>query len=341
MRKAELQIKKFWQPDDNYVCHRIPGIFVTSRSTVIVYNEARQTFSDWAKMDIFLQRSEDCGVTFGEPIFIDRGTEEHRTVNNPVMLEDKNGRLHMLWCRDYTVRSGGAWHRFSDDDGLTWSEPEEISANFAPEFHNAFAFGPGHGICLANGTLLVPVWMVPKSAGAEEEAHHPSVLATVYSCDNGATWQLGEILPEAACAPDPNETVAAQLADGRVFLNIRVVAHRRCRAYSPTGYDQWTVPEAMEEMKDPICFGSVVYLKEKQALLAVNCDCENERKNITVKMSCDNGATWPVVRTIDAQRGGYSDIAADEKNERIYVLYEDKFGGAVYLARFTPAWLED
>ncbi|MBR4887549.1 MAG: exo-alpha-sialidase, partial [Clostridia bacterium] len=88
-------------------------------------------------------------------------------------------------------------------------------------------------------------------------------------------------------------------------------------------------------------FGSVVYLTEKQALLAVTCDCETERKNITVKMSCDNGATWPVVRTIDAQRGGYSDIAADEKNERIYVLYEDKFGGAVYLARFTPAWLED
>ena len=66
MDNAELHIKKFWQPDETYICHRIPGIFVTSRSTVIVYNEARRTFSDWALMDIFLQRSEDGGETFTE-----------------------------------------------------------------------------------------------------------------------------------------------------------------------------------------------------------------------------------------------------------------------------------
>ncbi len=340
MRNAELHIKKLWQPDETYTCHRIPGIVVTSRGTVIVYNEARRTFSDWAPMDIFLQRSEDGGETFGEPVTIARGTDEHPTVNNPVMMEDSTGRLHMLWCRDYTIHGGGVWHRHSDDDGLTWSEAAEIGGNFAPEMHNAFALGPGHGICLNDGTLLVPVWMVPKSAGAEESSHHPSVLSTVYSKDNGATWHLGEILPEAACAPDPNETVAAQLADDRVFLNIRVVAHRRCKAFSPTGYDQWTAPEAMEEMVDPVCFGSVVYLKEKNALLVVNCDHDAERKNITVKMSCDGGETWPVARTIDAQRGGYSDIAADEKNGWIYVLYEEKYGENVYLARFTPEWMD-
>ena len=36
---------------------RIPGILVTSRSTVLVYHEARREESDWAHMDILLQRS--------------------------------------------------------------------------------------------------------------------------------------------------------------------------------------------------------------------------------------------------------------------------------------------
>lgn len=346
MTGAELIIKKIWSGNEFYERHRIPGIIVTSKSTVIVYNEARRPAgehgSDWALMDIFMQRSTDCGETFGERIYLARGDAEHPTVNNPVMMEDQNGRLHLLYCRDYTIRGGGAWHRYSDDDGLTWSEPTDVTYATQPELHNAFAFGPGHGICTREGRLLVPIWMVLKTEQVPEHQHHPSVIHTFYSDDCGQTWQLGDRIVTDQAVPNPNETVAAQLPDGRIMLNIRSNIERRSKAYSPSGVGEWTTPVPDEALPDPHCFGSMIGYKNlagQFALLQVNCAHESARKNIVLKGSLDLGETWIICRTIDAERGGYSDLAADEENGLIFVLYEEKAGKDVYLARMTPDWL--
>lgn len=342
MTNAELTIRRFWVPDGIYTNHRIPGIIVTSRGTVIVYNEARRTASDWAMMDIFMQRSADGGETFSEPIILARGDEVCPTVNNPVMMEDQRGRLHLLFCRDYTIGGGGAWHRFSDDDGLTWSKPRDITAATQPDLHNAFAFGPGHGICLADGTLLVPIWMVLKSAGVEEHKHVPSVLHTFFSRDGGESWQLGERIEATDAVVSPNETVAAEREDGSVLLTIRSMTRRRSLAHSADGTGGWSLPAPNEALPDPICFGSMIRyrgLDGRYALLHVNCACETARQNIVLRASFDDGATWPIARTLDADRGGYCDIAADEAKGMVYVLYEEKYGEDVYLARLTADWL--
>jgi len=342
MTRAELCIRRLWASDETYTNHRIPGIIVTSRGTVIVYNEARRTASDWALMDIFLQRSVDGGETFGEPIYLARGDETCPTVNNPVIMEDKRGRLHLLYCRDYTVGGGGAWHRFSDDDGQRWSEPREITDATRPELHNAFAFGPGHGICLEDGTLLVPIWMVLKEAGVELRKHVPSVLHTFFSRDNGETWQLGERIEANEAVVSPNETVAAEREDGSILLTIRSMALCRAKAVSADGTREWSTPTLDAALPDPKCFGSMAAYRgfdEKYALLHVNCACETARRNVVLRASFDGGETWPIARTIDAERGGYCDIAADEARGVIYVLYEEKYGEDMYLARLTPAWL--
>ena len=100
--------KELWSPTEEYTNHRIPGMLVTKRGTLIVYCEARRTASDWATMDILMQRSEDQGKSFGEPFKLAKGNAEHKTVNNPVMVQDKNGRIHFLYCEDYTVNGGRA-----------------------------------------------------------------------------------------------------------------------------------------------------------------------------------------------------------------------------------------
>ena len=348
MSNAWISIKSIWESDGTYTHHRIPGIFVTSRGTVIIYNEARRDGSDWALMDIYLQRSEDCGETFGEPIYIANGTEQYNTANNPVMMEDSLGRLHMLYLRDYSIRGGGAWQRISTDDGKTWSEPREITEFTAPELHNAFAFGPGHGIRKKDGTLIVPIWMVPKSANVPLSEHWPSVLSTFCSKDNGETWFLGEIIESVGGAlyPGvvyPNESVAAETSDGRIMMSVRSFNRYRALTYSDTGYDGWSKLQARKDLPDPCCFGSVAEFDGfdgKYALLSANCADEHDRVNVAVRVSFDDGKTWSVKKTIDAERGGYVDIATDEKNGFVYVLYEDKGGSTgVYLAKMTPEWL--
>ena len=337
-----FETKLLWQGDDRYVRHRIPGMIVTRKGTIIAYHEARQAGDDWALMDILMQRSADHGKTFGDTIVLAEGNEACPTVNNPVMVEDKNGRIHFLYCENYTVNGGRALRRYSDDDGLTWSEPIEITAFTRPEYHNAFAFGPGHGIMTREGVLIISVWMVPKFYEAPIKSHAPSVVTTFYSTDNGETWALGEILGTTAEVICPNETTAALTADGRVHLNIRFKGYCRAKAYSENGYSDWQDYAPDYKLPDPGCFGAMVGYddgKHPYTTIFANCASKEDRSHVTVYASLDDGKTYPVSRLLDAERGGYVEIAADPKAGLVYVLYEEKWGTADHFVTFDYEWL--
>ena len=342
MEKTFFNLRELWRGGEDYVRHRIPGMIVTNKGTLIVYNEARQAGDDWALMDILMQRSEDCGKTFSEPMILARGNDEHRTVNNPVMMQDKNGRIHFLYCEDYTVNGGRALRRYSDDDGITWSEPIDVTEFTNPEFHNAWAFGPGHGIATKDGTLVVPVWMVPKYHEVPIHSHDPSVISTFYSKDNGETWAVGDILDTNSRILSPNETVAALTSDGGVYLNIRFKGYCRAKAYSENGYSAWRDYAPDYSLPDPQCFGSVAVYDDGEypyTLIFANCAVKSGRHHVTVRASTDDGKTYPVSKLIDAERGGYVEVAVDSKAKLIYVLYENKFGETDHLATFNYEWL--
>ena len=337
-----FEIKELWRGGEHYARHRIPGMIVTSNGTLIAYNEARLAGDDWAKMDILMQRSEDHGKTFGEFVKLAEGTDEHPTVNNPVMVEDKNGRIHLLYCEDYTINGGRALRRYSDDDGLTWSDPIDISAFTRSIDHNAFAFGPGHGIMTEDGTLIIPIWMVPKFYEAPIKAHSPSIISTFYSKDNGETWALGDFLRSNADVISPNETVAALTSDGNVYLNIRFNGFCRATAYSKNGYSDWQGYAPNYRLPDPQCFGSVAAYNDGNhpyTMIFANCATKESRTHVTVRASFDNGVSYPISKLIDDVRGGYVEVATDNEAGLVYVLYEDKFGVSDTLAIFDYEWL--
>ena len=119
------------------------------------------------------------------------------------------------------------------------------------------ATGPGHGIALRTGRLVVAVWL---STGTGGNAHRPSVTATIYSDDHGRTWKAGEIaIPDTPEFIFPNETTAVELADGRVMLNARSEskANRRLVTISPDGATGWSKPAFDDALLEPICEGSL------------------------------------------------------------------------------------
>jgi hypothetical protein len=70
-----------------------------------------------------------------------------------------------------------------------------------------------------------------------------------------------------------------------------------------------------------------------------------DRRNLSVKLSYDEGRTWPVNRTVEAGPSMYSDIAVT-KAGTILCFYgrgtKDGFAGeALTLARFNLEWLTD
>lgn len=331
---------ELYRSDERYDRYRIPGMLVTGKGTLLTVCEARDNQSDWSRMDILLRRSSDGGKTFEEPILLAVGTEIHATVNNPVLTEDRHGRIHLLYCEDYATNGERVLQRISADDGLTWSKCRDITLSTEPDVRNVFALGPGHGICTKSGVILIPFWRVPKRYHADVGSHTPSEIGSLYSLDDGKTWQTGAIIATRDGLISPNETEFAELADGRIYLNARLGAGLtyRGRAYSTDGYSTWKEFEPDYLLNDPGCFGSCATYRIENGtdiLFFANCDSKNERKNITLKCSADKGKTWNSKLVIDELRGGYAEIAVDKLHGNIYILYEEDYGIAQHFVKLN------
>jgi sialidase-1 len=363
------QTKLFEAHQDGIALYRIPGMVVATNGAVLVYCEARRnSSSDWADSEIWLRRSTNGGVSFDAPKKIAHfgerhkrtaiglkkkaGSEDDQTVNNPVAIVDRQaGAVHFLYCVNYDR----CYYMRSDDNGVTFSKPVDIRATFdafRPEYDSkVIATGPGHGIQLKNGRLLVPVWL---STG--DKGHSPSVTATIYSDDHGATWKRGEIaLPSRPEWMNPNEAMAVELADGNVMLNVRTssLKNRRVATISPDGATHWSAGKEDEQLLEPVCMASIARysVEPKTRLLFSNPDTleptakngdvpgtGRERKNLTVKLSYDEGKTWPVKRVLEPGRSAYSDLAV-LPDGTILCFYEGH--GTLMLARFNLDWLTD
>lgn len=356
-----LEKAVLWERDTaGYAVYRIPGVVVTRAGAVLAYAEARKSDrSDWAEIDILLRRSTDGGRTFSPPRRIghmdesfpknpvavarNQGIGMGTTYNNPVAIADRNGTVHFLFCVEYMR----AFYMRSADGGRTFSSPVEITAAFegfrAKYPWKVLATGPGHGIQLANGRLLVPVWL---ALGTQGNGHGPSVAATIYSDDHGHTWHAGDIAaPGTPEMPSPNETEAVQLADRRVMLNIRAPSARQRRVvtYSPDGATRWTPPVFDDALFDPICFAAIVRAG-RHRLVFVNPDsAKRERRNLTVRESEDDGRTWSAKRVLEPGPSAYADLAV-LPDGGILCFYES--GGktpydSLTMARFNLEWIHE
>jgi len=376
------KIDVFLAGTGGYALYRIPGLVVTAKGTVLAYCEARKNAKgDWGTIDILLRRSTDGGKTWGDaqklsdvpgpkqknPAALKQklATADEVTYNNVVLFADRAGPVHALYCLEYAR----CFYIRSDDDGLTWTAPVEITKTF-DEFRSEYdwqvlATGPGHGIQLRSGRLVVPVWL---SLGTGGHAHRPSVTSTVYSDDDGKTWRRGEIaVPNTPELINPNETVVVELADGRVMLNVRseAKAHRRLVTISADGATGWSPARFDDALLEPICMASIVrystiWSHGKNRILFVNphhldrADGKTEpgrnrdRKNVSVKLSYDEGATWTVNKSLEAGFSGYSDLAVLPDGTAL-CFYErgstdgksSYSTGLLTVARFNLEWLTD
>ena len=359
--------------DLGYERFHIPGIVVTAKGTVLAWCEARENGSDWDEIDILLRRSTDNGKTWSEPENIAEveGPKEKNpfalelrntdpdtvTYNNPVLIADRDGTVHMLFCLEYMR----CFYQRSTDDGLTWSTPVEITGtfeSFTPAYDwKVLATGPNHSIQLKNGRLLVPVWL---STGTGGNAHRPSVTATIYSDDGGTTWEAGEIaVPCTEEFINPNETVAVELADGRVMLNTRSEskAHRRIVVTSPDGATDWSEPRFQNDLVEPICMGGLIRYEHGGESLLLFSHPENlsradgreepgksrDRRNLTVHLSTDEGESWSKSRPVEPGWSAYSDLAVTQDGTILgFYGRGEKAGFAgdrLTVARFNLAWL--
>jgi len=373
------QTNVFEAEKGGYAHYRVPAIVVTAKGTVLAFTEARKSAGgDWGVQDILMRRSDDGktwsaprsvarveGEVMPNPVALAQGLDEPgaTTYNNFVPIVDhRSGALHAVFVVEYNR----VFYTRSDDDAETFAEPVEITdvlEGYRREYDwKAIAVGPGHGVQLSSGRLLTPLWM---STGEGGHAHRPSCVATLYSDDHGETWERGEIVVCDGELKNPSETLPLEAVDGRVMLNIRHESpiHRRAVSYSSNGAGGWSKPIFDEQLLEPVCMGSLIRHSrrpesDRNRILFANPhsseprdpahpEGNHKRQNVSVKLSYDEGQTWPVNKVVEPGTSGYSDLAVGPDG-MIYLIYErgtpsDRGTHVKYLtvARFNLEWLTD
>ena len=213
----------------------------------------------------------------------------------------------------------------STDDGLSWGFPDNITSKTKRPEWWLFAPAPGQGITLTDGTLVFP------TQGRDENGLPFSNIT--YSKDHGKTWVTSN-----PAYQDVTECSVVQLGDGALMLNMRDnrnrgnkdVNGRRICTTIDLGESWKEHPTSRRALVEPTCMASLhrhEYMEEgkkKSMLLFVNPNNYGTRDNLTLKVSFDDGMTWPEEHWIlfDQYRSaGYSCITSIDENS-IGILYE-------------------
>lgn len=350
-----------------YHIYRIPGLAVTRRGTLLATCEARRSDPwDYSEIDLMLRRSTDGGATWSpQAILADAGKT---AAHNAMMIPDRDSdTVHFLYCVDYKH----AYYAKSTDDGATFGEAVDITAVFEGyrrEYNwELIATGPGHGLQLRSGRLLVPVWL------STNKNQKPTMVSVIYSDDQGRSWQRGPIIAndgDGQGIGNPMEPIAVELADGRVLVNIRTAskAERRATTISPDGVNHWEPFRFDADLPEAFCMAGITRLvlpargksPALDALVFVNPANQTrsgtpgtedvggyDRKRETVRLSFDEGKTWSVARVLEPEWSGYPDINVTPDGF-IHCLYErDCIDGfmwdvkSIVIEKFNVAWVKE
>lgn len=330
--------------DDDVEAYRIPGLATTCKGTLIAIYDIRYNGSmDMQEMiDIGVSRSTDGGQSWepmrkamslgesdglpaaqnavGDPcVLVDEGTNtiwiaaawshgmgNQRTWFSSMPGMDKDNTAQLLLVK-------------SEDDGQTWSAPIDITPQVKDPSWRFLFQGPGRGITMHDGTLVFPAQFI--------DADHIPHSCIMYSKDHGLHWQLHN-----GARTKTTESQVAEIEPGVLMLNMRD-DRGGSRAVSITKDmgKTWTEhPTNRSALQESICMASLLKVNAsdnytgKQLLLFSNPNTTKNRNHITIKVSFDNGLTWPDQHQLllDEDEGwGYSCMTMIDK-ETVGILYE-------------------
>jgi sialidase-1 len=309
MRDAEITENLYTAGEGRYRFYRIPSLIATRKRTLLAFCEGRKHGSaDSGDIDLLLRRSTDLGKTWSpQKMLFDFGGD---VVGNPCPVVDRStGKIWLLLTsnpgnaveKDIIGGAAGVrrtvWLSSSKDDGLTWSKPVDITAQAKRDDWGWYATGPGIGIQLRSGRLVVPC----DHSRNEDKTYGSHVI---FSDDHGERWSIGGVVSRGA-----NECQVAELSDGSLLLNMRMQSGEKKRgiARSADRGLTWSSLSFDDVLIDPTCQGSLI--SDGSAVLFSNPASSSKRENLTVRWSRDLGKTWPRQLVLETGPSAYSSLA--------------------------------
>lgn len=346
---------------DGVDTYRIPGLVTTNSGTLIAvydnrYNNSKDLQED---IDIGMSRSTDGGGTW-EPmkVIIDMGEygglpQNLNGAGDPSVLYDHftntiwvaalwmsgSAPDKMLWWASQPGMTPQETGQFilvkSTDDGLSWSEPINITGQIKDPAWQLLLQGPGRGITMSNGTLVFPAqFKADIGVKALDGGQYTCHSTIVYSRDGGETWHIG-----TGAKTNTTEAQVAELSDGSLMLNMRDDRNRtdkgatngRAVAVTRDMGKTWTVHSSSNSaLPEPNCMAGLISGDfnidgvKKRILFFSNPNDKESRIHMTVKASTDEGVTWPGeawIQLYGPSGYGYSCLTMVDENH-LGILYE-------------------
>ena len=329
--------------DDGVHTYRIPGLATTLRGTLLgVYDVRRSNGGDLpGDIDVGLSRSTDGGQTWDPmKIIMDMGSDpkwRYDGIGDPSILVDQ--KTGTIWVAALWSHGNRGWNGSgpglephdtgqlilvrSDDDGVNWSKPINITRQIKNPDWTLLLQGPGKGITLRDGTLVFPAQF--QAPLAQRRLPHSTII---YSKDHGETWKIG-----SPAYPDTTEAQVIEVEPGVLMLNCRYNRKSaRVVMISRDLGESWTEhPTSQQSLIEPrACMASLIDVRREQNkggggwLLFSNPDSLNGRQRMMIKASSDAGLSWPKEYRVlldEGRSAGYSCLSMID-DETVGILYE-------------------
>ncbi len=339
---------------DGYGLYRIPSLVCTAEGTLLAFCEGRSG-NDQSPTDMVFKRSLDGGKTWLPMQVLVKAVPE-AAMDPTAVIDRTTGAIVLVYDRWPKIPAGEelgehkrapglgpdsvtAWVMSSNDEGATWSTPVDITATTKRADWTEIGHGPGLGIQTRSGRLVIPCFETKPVGGKWGTSWN----FIIYSDDHGKTWQLSD----NEVGPNVNESQVVELTDGSLFLNMRSVRGKGCRAgaISKDGGETWSDLFDIPELADAGCQASLLRYTwadgdgEKSRILYSKGTTPDRRVG-TIRISYDEAKTWPVAKVVCKDYFGYSCLTT-MPDGTIGCLFETAGCSKIAFTKFSLEWLSD
>ena len=267
---------------------------------------------------------------------------------------------------------------FSDDNGRTWSTEKDITRQVHKPYTPAYAAVypdaalpehetadwrkhavlPGHAIQLqATSATRGRLFYIGSYTAGDSPIFYAQNYA-FWSDDLGQNWQISNTITgreDGSSAIGLGEAMSVELENGAVMVNSRNYQHGKVvgwRAvtvgtfdtdgnirFQPVIHDRALVDSGVQASIIRCTRRDDERSGGKSRILFANPDHPRARVNMTVRVSYDEGWTWPVSKVIAPGPSAYSDMVIQE-DMKIGLLYEQGNQGGIVYVNFSLDWLE-